>query len=97
MGAEIDVAVRIDPTREPSKEVKRLRTLEVDRIAGTPLNKVAEFDPDMKIAAKVYNEAQARKQKTTIQSIRDSGAYFCLSQMLVLESSARRCPSLSGP
>ena len=95
--AEIDVAINIDPTREPSKEVKRLRTLEVERIAGTPLNKVTEFDTDMKIAAKAWNEAQARKQKTTLQSIRDSGTYFCLSQVLVLESSAQRCLSLCGP
>ena len=96
MDAEKDVvAVKIDPTRKPSEEVSPLRKLEMDQRAVAPLNMLTEFDPRIRAAVKAFNEAVICKQKTIIQSIPDSGAYFCLNQILAHEYSAPSSRSLS--
>ena len=88
------VAVKIDPQRKPSEEVSRLRKHEMDRRAVAPFNMLIEFDPRIRVAVKTFNEAVICKQKTTIQSIPDSGAYFYLSQIPIPKFSAQSSKSL---
>ena len=82
LDAEKDIlGVKTDPVRKPSEEVSRLRNVEMERRATAPLHTSTVFDPRMKVAIKAFNDAMFGKQKTTIQSIPDYGAYICLSQI----------------